>query len=210
MLLLSRFIGAVPEFLGTLSTGSRAATRIAYVNDASHPLGDAPFVERERLQLQELGYSLVPVTIGDGTAADLSASLDSVDAIYVAGGMADYLMAVLRRAGADAVLIERVRAGLPYIGASAGAMIMGTSIDPAIALDGRTEGTALEDLSGLGLVDAVILPHADGQLLPYPPETIAEVARRLDGTPGLTMLADDAALLVEDKDVRLVASPPAA
>lgn len=210
MLLLSRFLGAVPSFLGTPNTGSRAAVRIAYVDDASHPLGDAPFVERERLQLQDLGYSLIPVTIGDGSAADFSAVLDGVDAIYVAGGMADHLMAVLRGTGADAVLVERVQAGLPYMGASAGAMIMGTSIKPAIVLDGPTEGTSLGDLSGLGLVDAVLLPHADGQLPPYPPETIAEVARRLEGTPGLTLLADDAALLVDDGDARLVASPATA
>lgn len=207
MLLLSRFVGAVPEFLGTPDTDSRAATRIAYINDASQPLGSAPFVDRERLQLQELGYCLVPLTIDDGTAADLSAVLDRVDAIYVAGGMADHLMAVLRRTGADMVLVERIRAGLPYMGASAGAMIMGTSIEPAIALDGPTEGTSLEEMGGLGLVDAVLLPHADGQLPPYPPETIAEVVRRLEGTPGLTLLADDAALLVDGVEVRLVASP---
>jgi dipeptidase E len=59
-------------------------------------------------------------------------------------------------------------------------------------------------------VDAVILPHADGQLPPYPPEAIAEVARRLDGMLGLTMLPDDAALLVENRDVRMVASPATA
>ena len=162
LLLLSRFIGAVPEFLKTLKADSRAATRIAYINDASKPLGNAPFVERERLQLQDLGYTLVPLTIGDGTAADLSAVLDTVDAVYVAGGMADCLMAALRRTGSDAVLVERVRAGLPYIGASAGAVIMGTGIDAAIALDGHTEGTSLDDLSGLGLQSAV------DQLCEYP------------------------------------------
>ena len=54
--------------------------------------------------------------------------LDTVNAIYVSGGMADYLMATLRRVGADAVLIERIRAGLPYMGTSAGAMIMGKTL----------------------------------------------------------------------------------
>ena len=210
MLLLSRFVGAVPEFLGTVSAGSRAAARIAYIDDASRPLGDAPFVDRERAQLENLGYALVPVTIGDGTAADLSAVLDGVDAVYVAGGMADYLMDVLRRTGADSVLVERVRAGLPYIGVSAGAMIAGTRIDPAIALDGRTEGVSLADLSGIGLVDVVILPHADGQLPPYPPEMIDEVVRRLEGTPGLTLLADDDGLRVDDNHLRRVASPATA
>ena len=131
-------------------------------------LGDAPFVERERLQLQGLGYTLVPLTIGESTATDFSAALDNADPMYVAGGMADCLMVALRRTGADAVMVERVRAGLPHIGASAGAVIMGTGIDAAIALDGHTEGTALDDLSGLGLVDAVILPHAEGQLPPCP------------------------------------------
>lgn len=207
MLLLSRFVGAIPGFLDTPSLESRAATRIAYLDDASEPLGNAPFVERERLQLQNLGYSLVPITIGNGTAADLAAVLDTVNAIYVSGGMADYLMATLRRVGADTVLIERIRAGLPYMGASAGAMIMGKNIEPAIALDGHTEGISLDNLNGLNLVDAVILPHADGQLPPYPPETIAAVARQFEGTPGLRMLADTEALLIVDGNIRCIASP---
>ncbi|WP_052135826.1 Type 1 glutamine amidotransferase-like domain-containing protein [Arthrobacter sp. PAMC 25486] len=119
-------------------------------------------------------------------------------------------MAVLRSTGADEVLIERVRAGLPYVGATAGAVIMRKSIDTAIALDGHTDGTSLDNLSGLGLLDAVILPHADGQLSPYSPEAIAEVARRLGGMLGLTMLPDDTALLVANRDVRMVASPATA
>lgn len=207
MLLLSRFVGAIPGFLDTPSLDSRAATRIAYIDDASEPLGNAPFVGRERLQLQNLGYSLVPITIGNGTAADLAAVLDTVNAIYVSGGMADYLMASLRRVGADTVLIERIRAGLPYMGASAGAMIMGKNIEPAIALDGHTEGISLDNLNGLNLVDAVILPHADGQLPPYPPETITAVARQFAGTPGLRMLADTEALLIVDGNIRCIASP---
>ncbi|GAA1353965.1 Type 1 glutamine amidotransferase-like domain-containing protein [Arthrobacter koreensis] len=206
MLLLSRFIGAIPRFLNTPSLDARAATRIAYIDDASVPLGNVPFVERERLQLQELGYSLVPVKIGRGTAADLAAVLDTVNAIYVSGGMADYLMATLRRVGADTVLIERIRAGLPYMGASAGAMIMGKNIEPAIALDGHTEGVSLDNFNGLSLVDAVILPHADGLLPPYPPETITAVAHQFEGTPGLTMLADTEALLVVDGNIRCVES----
>lgn len=206
MLLLSRFIGAIPRFLNTPSLDARAATRIAYIDDASVPLGSAPFIERERLQLQELGYSLVPVRIGQGTAADLAAVLDTVNAIYVSGGMADYLMTTLRRVGADTVLIERIRAGLPYMGASAGAMIMGKNIEPAIALDGHTEGVSLDNFNGLSLVEAVILPHADGQLPPYPPETITAVARQFEGTPGLIMLGDTEALLVVDGNICCVES----
>ncbi|QIM18186.1 type 1 glutamine amidotransferase-like domain-containing protein [Leucobacter coleopterorum] len=164
ILLLSRFIGAVPGFLDSIGLTSRTSTRIAYVDDASKPLGSLPFVEEERRQLQQLGYSVVPVTVGNGTAEDFTSTLESVDAVYVAGGMADYLMATLRRVGADTVLSERVRAGLPYMGASAGAMVTGRSIEPAIALDGHTEGIMLEDFSGLNLVDLVIVPHADGLL----------------------------------------------
>lgn len=104
-LLLSRFVGAVPKFLDPLCLESRISTRIAYIDDASKPLGNLPFVEEERLQLQQLGYSLVPMTVGDGTVGDLASNLDTVDA--------------------DTVLAERVKAGLPYIGSSAGAIIVG-------------------------------------------------------------------------------------
>lgn len=168
MLLLSRMIGAVPEFLGTLSASSRMATKIAFIDDASQPLGDAPFVSRERDQLQDLGYSLIPVTIDESTVADFSAILDKVDGVYVAGGLIDHLMEVLRRAGADAVLVERVRGGLPYIGTSAGAMITGTTISPGIALDGSTIGISLEDSAAWGSLMQLSCPTlmVSSRLLP--------------------------------------------
>lgn len=93
------------------------------------------------------------------------------------------------------------------LGASAGAMVTGRSIEPAIALDGHTEGITPEDFSGLNLVDLVIVPHADGLLPPYPPELIATLARQFKDIPGLRMLADSEALLVKNGTILQVESP---
>lgn len=59
VLLLSRGAAAVPDFLGP------DVTEITYVEDASVPLGDAPFVSAERDQLEALGYALRRVRLRD-------------------------------------------------------------------------------------------------------------------------------------------------
>ena len=46
--------------------------------------------------------------------------LDGLDALYVCGGETFVLLDNLRRDGLADVLVEKVRAGLPYIGLSAG------------------------------------------------------------------------------------------
>ncbi|MDB1088884.1 Type 1 glutamine amidotransferase-like domain-containing protein [Streptomyces sp. ACA25] len=107
------------------------------------------------------------------------------------------------------MVVERVRAGLPYIGASAGSIVTGPSIEPVSPMDDPAEAPDLTDRTGLGLglVDTVIIPHADGALPPYPPELIAQVRQTYGTDYPLTFLDDDQALLVENAPSGLISSP---
>ena len=127
--------------------------------------------------------------------------------LYVAGGNTVVLLASLRRRGADVVLIEKVRAGLPYIGSSAGSIVTGPSLEPVSIMDDPSEAPELTDRNGLGLVDTVVIPHADGALPPYPPELITQIKQTYDSEYPLTFLDDDQALLIDDASPRLIASP---
>ncbi|RBP64260.1 dipeptidase E [Brevibacterium sanguinis] len=208
LLLLSLGVGAVPDFISAQVGRPAAEVRIGYLDDAAGPFSGEWFVAAEREQLAGLGYSLVDLTAADFESADSFAeALAGVDVLYVCGGNTFVLLAALRRCGCDAVLVDRVRRGLPYIGASAGSIITGPSLEPISLMDDPAEAPHLTDHSGLGLIDTVVIPHADGALPPYPPELITAIAEEYAADHRLTFLADDQALLVEDSSLRTIPSP---
>ena len=208
LLLLSLGVGAVPTFVSAHVNRPADEIRIGYLNDAAQPHSGEEFVAAERKQLAALGYSLTDIAASDHDQSDTFRSvLDSLDAIYVAGGNTFVLLSALRRNGTGDVLVEKVRAGLPYIGSSAGSIITGPSIEPASLMDDPTDAPDLTDHAGLALVSTVVIPHADGALPPYPSELITQIKETYETDYPLTFVNDDQALLVEGESPRLIPSP---
>jgi dipeptidase E len=205
LLLLSLGLGAVPAFLAAHAATDRPLT-IGYVPDAARGFEDAPFVVAERDRVAALGHAVVDVRLSGADAGSVAAALDGVDALYVAGGSTFALLDALRTSGADAVVAERVRAGLPYIGLSAGSVVAGPSIEPVSLMDDPADAPGLTDLRGLGLTEAVVVPHADGKLPPYPLELIGRTLDRYGSDHELVPLCDDEALLITGPGWTVVAS----
>jgi dipeptidase E len=210
LLLLSSGVGAIPAFLEE-ATGTAGALRIGYVPDAAVPYPDASFVSAEQDRIAALGHEVAVVRLSGTPLDEIERALDRADALYVAGGNTFRLLHAMRTTGADRMIVERVRAGLPYIGLSAGSVVAGPTIEPISPMDDPAEAPGLGDgagagpaLAGLGLVDVVVVPHADGAS--YPADVIRRIVADYGGTHPLRLLDDDQALLVEDAGLRLVAS----
>lgn len=158
----------------------------------------------DRTTLHEQGWHTVELDIEAMTAIDLANSLDAVDAVFVSGGNVFHLLEVLRRTGFADVLTERVEAGLPYIGASAGACVIGADIEPLALLDDPAEARSLGSTTGLGWIDEVIVPHADGIVSGR--AIIDELRHRFGARFTLRLLADDQALLVSGSSRSVIPS----
>ena len=81
--------------------------------------------------LQRLGFEVEQLDVEDvpsGSAERVTRSIAEADYIYVGGGNTFFLLQELRRTGADRAIIEQVRAGMPYIGESAGSVITAPDI----------------------------------------------------------------------------------
>ena len=205
LLLLSQGAGAIPGFLGDHGIARASAARIGYIADAARRGPAGTSMDWERQRLAEFGYDVADIKVAGTNAVEIAAALDTVKALYLAGGNTFVLMAALRSSGADRVIFRRVSEGLPYIGCSAGSLAAGPSIEPASLMDDPAEAPGLVDLRGLGLTDVVVIPHANAS----PPET-AELIQRTLATyrqdHHLVPLRDDQALLVSGGDRRIVRS----
>ncbi|WP_051198245.1 Type 1 glutamine amidotransferase-like domain-containing protein [Gordonia shandongensis] len=200
LILLSLGAGALPEVLPPSLDGR--LRRIGYIDEGQRHLFDE-FSGPERERLVAFGYHVVDLDVRRGEFAD---DLAGVDAVYLAGGDTFALMTGLRKNGADEAIVERVRAGMPYIGLSAGALVAGPDIEPAAMMDDPGLGLDLPDFRGLGLTDTVVIPHADGQLPPYPPELIDRTLNEYGDRFTLLPLYDDQALVVDAEGSRVVPS----
>jgi dipeptidase E len=205
LLLLSLGLGAAPAFLRDHAPTGRSLT-IGYIPDAARASEGAPFAVAERARVAELGHAVVDIHLTGADAATVAAALDGIDTLYVAGGSTFALLDALRTSGADALVAERVRAGLPYIGSSAGSIVAGPSTEPASLMDDPADAPGLTDWRGLGLTEAVVVPHADGKLPPYPLELIGRTLDRYGSDHELVPLCDDEALLVTGRGWKVVTS----
>ena len=116
---------------------------------------DFSWVEREFNSLLNLGIlkqNIIEYKIGNNLV------VDDFDIIYMIGGNTFYLMHEINKFKFDKVIRYALERNIVYVGSSAGSIILGNSIDVALPFDENK--VKLIDFSGLGIVDSVIIPHA--------------------------------------------------
>jgi dipeptidase E len=138
----------IAEFLGP-------ARKVAFVTAAS--LGDEGLYHRRACGALEPappdGAGLT-VLHCDWKAFPLRA-LYEADAVFVGGGNTYALLDRLRQSGLHDHIRDRVRSGMPYLGASAGANVAG----PSILTTNDWNVVALGTFNALGLVGFNVNPH---------------------------------------------------
>ncbi len=139
---------ALPAFLG-------APRRVAFVTAANLHDENAYF-ERVRASLgppppEGAGLELVHLRWNDHPLETLA----HVEALFMGGGNTYALLGRLAESGLLDAIRERVRSGMPYIGASAGSNVAG----PNILTTNDWNVVALDRFDALGLVPFNINPH---------------------------------------------------
>ena len=127
-----------PEIRSFLGSGRR----VAFVPFAAHDHATYTAKVRERLGRMELGA----VSLAD---------LDHADAIFVGGGNTFRLLKTLYERDLLSPIRDRVRAGLPYLGSSAGTVIAA----PTIKTTNDMPIVEPPSFDALGLVTFQINPH---------------------------------------------------
>lgn len=109
-----------------LRQGGVTSPRVAYIGAAS---GDHPgFFRRMAGLFKAAGagaFELAPTTEASGGAARASDVLSRADAVFMSGGDVAAGMAVLTAARLVPALAERWASGIPFIGLSAGSILLG-------------------------------------------------------------------------------------
>ncbi len=169
---------------------------VAFVPTASNPSENKEGTDKDRAKLIELGFEVTDVDIATVRHHELRQELKAADVVVVGGGNTFYLLQETRRSGFDEILEEMIRAGKPYIGSSAGSVLLAPIIEPIQMMDDPAQAPELQSYDGLGLIDFLPLVHFGNE------EFVEEYGRALsdlyDSGPRFVLVRDDEFLLVRD------------
>ena len=185
ILLCSAGLGAVGPWLDEHVGSLRSVT---FVDAAALPLGSTSFVDDCRQALGDLGCEIVALDLTTADQENTAATLARSTVVFLTGGYPIFLLQAAQRSGFLDHARRAVQSGaLAYIGVSAGAALAGPSMEPLAAED---DPGAVTDYRALGLVDFVVLPHANR----YPPEVFETRRDEWVGQFPIRLLTDDRAL----------------
>ena len=132
---------------------------VTFIPTASTPESYKEYVKLGQESLEELGLKVAPLDVATASSEEIRSTLSQGDLIYISGGNTFYLLQELKRKGADKLIQEKIEGGKPYIGESAGAMILAPSVEYVQLMDEIHVVPELASFAALGLISRYPLPH---------------------------------------------------
>lgn len=139
-------------------------TKVAYIENACDIYDDEASLVEGRKVLQDKGYDFEVVDLRKfmNDREELQKKLGEKDVYWFTGGNPFYLRWLMKETGADTIIIEQMKKGKVYTGASAGGVISGPTLK---YFDNQDDPHAAKEIiwEGLNLTDTVVVPHVDNK-----------------------------------------------
>lgn len=177
-------------------------TKVAFIPTAADVYKQKPWQEEDKTKLIELGFQVVIIDIKSKNSQILEKELAGIDIIFMAGGNTIYLLEQIQKSNCLDLIKEKILSGTIYIGSSAGSIIAGPNIEFEKIFDDDDDYTAnLDDYNALGLVNFVVLPHANkSEYTPYHQKIINQFSNKYQ----FKILKDNQAVLVSGDKTQLI------
>ena len=173
--------------------------QVAFIPTAGDLYDEKPWMEEDREKLVNLGFQVEDIDIKSKTTEELEKTLSHKDIIFVAGGNTSYLLEKAQESGFLELAKKLVQEGTIYIGSSAGSLLACRNIEVDKIYNDEF-GKELESYEALGLVDFVIVPHADN---PKYASCIEKIVSTYGHKYELQMLNDNQAIVVNNNGTKI-------
>jgi dipeptidase E len=198
---LDHALDDIKDFLGD------SVRRVLFVPYAGVTIAWDTYTQKVRERYEEMGYELHSIHKSDDTAAEINAA----EAIAVGGGNTFHLLREMYESNVLEPIRARVKAGVPYMGWSAGSNM----VCPTIKTTNDMPIAEPPSFKALDLIPFQINPHyTDAVLSEHQGETRADrIAEFIEANPDMTVVGlregsilrveGDSLKLIGDKDMRL-------
>ncbi len=147
--------GLLPGFIGEELTGKKAT----FIPTAAKHEKVNFYVKAARTALEKLGVIVEELDVSTADVLEIKQTIDTNDFIYVSGGNTFFLLQELKRTGTDKLISEQIYAGKPYIGESAGSIILSPNIEYVKDMDNCMVAPELTGFDSIHAVEFYPLPH---------------------------------------------------
>ena len=159
LFLSSYFTEVTNQFLDFMQNNAIADREILFIPTASNVEEYTDYVGEERQALTALGYVVEELDIASESLAVTTDKFKAAKMFFFTGGNTFYLLQEIKRQNLLSVINERINAGVPYIGESAGSVIAAPDIEYINAMDDVSAAPNLTDYSALAQTSFYTLPH---------------------------------------------------
>lgn len=174
---------------------------VTFIPTASTPESYKEYVKLGQKSLEGLGLKVLPLDVATASSEEIRSTLSEGDLIYVSGGNTFYLLQELKRKGADKLIQREIETGKPYIGESAGAMILAPSIEYVQLMNETQAAPELTSFAALGLIEKYPLPHY--QCFPFV-EIGETVLATYGGRLSLVPITNHQAIIVRGRELSII------
>ncbi len=158
--LLGSFLNVLDKLDVLLDTESKNNPENLYITTALS-LYDEPIWPEVHQQITTKGYPSKQICISDLDKSSLEDAVAKADVIYITGGNTFYLLQEIYKTGFNKTLKDWFTSGKTIVGESAGAVVLGPSIEAVKYMDDPSKAPDLHSMSGLALVNFLPLVHFD-------------------------------------------------
>lgn len=159
ILLTSYFAGTIDQFNQFMTNQNIKSKNILFIDTASKVEEYIGYIDEAYEALLNLNYTVDKLDISTLDKITSQNKIQNAEIIFMAGGNTFYLLDKLKEQGLDQVLINKINTGTPYVGESAGAIILSPDITYVKEMDDASFAPNLNVYTGLCITNFSILPH---------------------------------------------------
>jgi dipeptidase E len=174
--------------------------KVSYVTTASVVNGLVPEWMNTNIEIiEKAGFIVDRIDISTLTPDDMEEAFSGSDLIWVGGGNTLFLLQEVRKSGFDNYLTKKILEGIPYVGASAGSIILGPDLKFELYASKTPELTSYE---GLNLFPYAPYVHFDAE---WTKEFYVDILKfSLENNKSFITLRDDQFIYVTGKKWQVI------
>lgn len=156
MIFLTSSVASVADHLYKNFLKEKGFKTVLFVDTAAEPKDvSGGWLQKDVDSLIRQGYQVDRYTITGKTRDEVEKKIDEYDIFYMSGGHTAHLLNQLRKTDTFDLIIEKVKAGKPYIGTSAGSIVCGPKLPDYF----HDEIPELTDITCFNFVNFTLIPH---------------------------------------------------
>lgn len=201
LFLSSYFTGVINQFQVFMQNNAVADREILFIPTASNVEEYTDYIGEECQALSNLGYVVDKLDIASESREIVTHKFQTAKMFFFTGGNTFYLLQELKRKNLLPIINEKINAGVPYIGESAGSAIAAPSIDYITTMDDVSAAPDLTDYNALAQTGFYTLPHFGEE--PFA-EADEKIIAKYQDKINLVPINNSQAIISDGKNYRIV------